>query len=85
MIIDNLRSFRVSGMAVFDWVGTILITLLIINKFHLNTFKTVILIIPLIVFFHKLFKVNSIVSSLFDNSLWMKLFVQSSIIYYLFL
>lgn len=84
-MLDKLRSYRIYSMAIFDWVITIIISLIIIKKFKLNVFKTFILIIPLIVIFHKIFQVNSVISSLFDNTMWMKLLVQLSIIIYIFL
>jgi hypothetical protein len=85
MNLEQLRSFRIYNMAIFDWVGTLLVTFYLIKYFKLDTLKTLLIIIPLIVLFHKIFKVNSVITTLFDEQLWMKLFVQVSIIFFFFI
>jgi len=85
MNLEQLRSFRIYNMAIFDWVGTLLVTFYLIKYFKLDALKTLFIIIPLIVLFHKIFKVNSVITTLFDEQLWMKLFVQVSIIFFFFI
>lgn len=69
-VITYLRSYRVLDMAIFDWVATLaLVYYLAKNKIgqeYFNPDLYYILLIPLIIFVHKLFGVKGKLVEIYD-------------------
>jgi len=88
-IIEDLRKYRIYNMAIFDWIVSIsffvIISLLLQKPINLNLLlKIIIIIFPLSILIHKLFKINTNLVNMFDKNFYIQFLFYISILYILY-
>ena len=74
-IIDNLRSYRLLGMAIFDWVVTLVSAIIIIYVFNLNWKVVLLAIIPLSILSHAIFQTETTMMKYYNENALVKICV----------
>lgn len=74
-IIDNLRSYRLLGMAIFDWVVTLVSAIILIYVFNLNWKVVLLAIIPLSILSHAIFQTETTMMKYYNESILVKIIV----------
>ena len=84
MDIEELRSYKIFGMAIFDWVISIIFILILhryLFKEKIELHKLIIFIIPLSIFVHKITNTKTKLTEYFDEYLLIKLLAAISLFY----
>jgi hypothetical protein len=74
-IINNLRSYRLLGMAIFDWVVTLVSAIIVIYVFNLNWTIVLLAIIPLTILSHAIFQTETTLMRYYNESVIIKIIV----------
>lgn len=83
--LEYLRSFKVGGMAAFDWVASFVGMYVLGRMFGGNMWKVMVSVLPLSILFHVLFDVDTKLTRMFYDSMFVQVLFVASMYYILFL
>lgn len=83
--LEYLRSFKVGGMAAFDWVASFVGMYVLGRMFGGNMWKLMVSVLPLSILFHVLFDVDTKLTRMFYDSMFVQVLFVASMYYILFL
>ena len=73
MSLSFLRSYRISDMAVFDWIASFVALLMAARYFESSIWKAFVSVFPLSIISHAIFDIETVLMNMFHDNIMIKI------------